>query len=148
VRQMTELTISRWQELRRRFSFYFPFLGVNGKRNDIKSLFIPNSFMRFYPLISIMSIGLMAIPSVAEGPRFRHKDPLIQQELVNSYSDLRAISNRALETRTKAQIQTTIPYRVGLTYFCTDCTTDAVCVSTGVGTGDFSRLSARTTACQ
>lgn len=50
-------------------------------------------------------------------------------------------------SKTLAQIQAITPTAVGQSYYCSNCTTDAVCVSTGTGPGAFSRVSARTTAC-
>jgi hypothetical protein len=51
-------------------------------------------------------------------------------------------------SKTLAQLGALTPVAAGETYYCSDCTTDAVCVSTGTAAGAFAGMSARTTACQ
>lgn len=45
------------------------------------------------------------------------------------------------------QLQAIAPSSLGIAYYCSDCTTDVLCVSTGTATGSFARVSARTTVC-
>lgn len=51
-------------------------------------------------------------------------------------------------SRTIAQIRAMTPSNAAEAVYCSDCTTDAICVSTGTGVGAFARSSARTTPCQ
>lgn len=50
-------------------------------------------------------------------------------------------------SKTLAQLQALTPTAVGQAYYCSNCSVDAVCVSSGTGVGAFTRYSARTTAC-
>ncbi len=49
------------------------------------------------------------------------------------------------KSQTKAQLLAAAPTAAGLLYYCSDCSTDGIVVSTGTGTGAFGRISARTT---
>lgn len=51
-------------------------------------------------------------------------------------------------SRTKATLQAMSPSQAGLIFYCSDCTTDGIVVSTGTGVGAFGRVSARGTAIQ
>lgn len=93
----------------------------------------------------ILFLLLLATPVHAEGPLFRHKDKVVSQEFENVYQDMRTIAPR-VPARTKAQLQALAPSRAGLIFYCSDCSTDGVVVSTGTGVGAFGRISARTTA--
>lgn len=57
------------------------------------------------------------------------------------YNDFKRFS------KTLAQILAITPDYAGQQYYCSNCTTDAVCISTGTGVGAFVRASARTTVC-
>jgi hypothetical protein len=48
-------------------------------------------------------------------------------------------------SRTKAQLLAISPTTAGMTYYCSDCSTDGLVVSTGTGVGAVARVSARTT---
>lgn len=50
-------------------------------------------------------------------------------------------------SKTKSQLRSLTPTAAGRIYYCSDCTTDAVCVSTGTATGSFSQMTSRTTVC-
>ncbi len=54
----------------------------------------------------------------------------------------------AAPSATIAVLGATTPGLVGQLYYCSNCTTDAVCVSTGTTVGSFSRATSKTTACQ
>lgn len=51
-------------------------------------------------------------------------------------------------SQTKAQLNALVPASAGLMYYCSDCTTDGIVVSTGTGTGAFGRISSRGTVIQ
>lgn len=53
-----------------------------------------------------------------------------------------------IPSKTLAQLAATIPSSVGQVSYCSNCTTDAVCVSTQTVTASWARTSAKTTACQ
>ena len=57
------------------------------------------------------------------------------------YNDFKRFS------KTLAQILALTPDYAGQQYYCSNCATDAICISTGTGTGAFVRASARTTVC-
>lgn len=91
----------------------------------------------------------LAVPLMAAGPKHNFEDSALNDEFENVYFDIGKIPQFIdLYSMTKSQIALLIPKRVGRLYFCSDCTTDAVCVSTGTTIASFSRLTARTTACQ
>lgn len=95
----------------------------------------------------LMLIFLFAAIGYCEGPLFRQKDPVTQQEFENAYQDLRSKS-AAVQFRTKAQLLIEVPTNFNLIYLCTDCTTDALVISTGTTIGSFARGTSRTTAVQ
>lgn len=92
---------------------------------------------------------LIASPLVAEGPQFRNKDTFVQQEFDNVYQDIRNMKAGAnvLTSNTLAQINALV-VAVGTLRYCSNCATDAVCVSTAAATNSFARLTSKTTACQ
>jgi hypothetical protein len=92
----------------------------------------------------IVLILFLAMPLCAEGPVFRHKDKITEQEFENVYQDLRQ-KQAAVSSKTLAQLQAFTPSRAGLTYYCSNCTTDGLVVSTGTTRGAFGRVSARST---
>lgn len=49
-------------------------------------------------------------------------------------------------SKTKAQLTAYAPPRVGLRFYCSDCTTDGDVISTGTAAGAFGRISAKSTA--
>jgi hypothetical protein len=51
-------------------------------------------------------------------------------------------------SKTLAQILATTPIAAGEQYYCSDCTTDTVCVSTGTDVGAFVSVSSRTVVCR
>jgi len=53
----------------------------------------------------------------------------------------------AIYSRTKAEIFAIDPVEVGEQYYCSNCTISNICISTGIAVGNFSDLSAKTTAC-
>lgn len=86
---------------------------------------------------------------VGVSQKYTFKDPKLDDEFGNVYKYLGAPAQFVdVYPLTKAQILGSTPQRAGRLYYCSDCATDAVCVSTGTGLGAFGRISARTTACQ
>lgn len=96
--------------------------------------------------VLLIFVLFFASPLIAEGPQFQHKDPYIQQEFENAYQDIRSILGFTLPSLTLTQINATV-VSPGTLRYCTNCTTDAVCVSTAAAINSFARLSVRTTAC-
>lgn len=107
-------------------------------------------------------ILLILLSNVSWGacPLYEHRnDPQMDLEVKNICSNIyNPISNTVtanqlvmngglqLKSLTLAQIQAVVGV-VGQEYYCSNCTTDAVCVSTSTKANTFVRLSARTTAC-
>lgn len=100
--------------------------------------------MRFF--ILIISVVLFSTYLMAEGPEFFHKDPIIYQEFENVYQSIK--KGNSLPSYTLSQFSSLVPKSVGSIYYCSDCTVDAVVVSTGTTIASFSRISSRTTAIQ
>lgn len=97
----------------------------------------------------VLLLLLLTSYAAASGPKHVFQDARLNDEFDNAYFDIGKIPQFIdIYSLTKAQILGLTPTRVGRLYFCSDCTTDAVCVSTGTLLGAFSRVSARTTACQ
>lgn len=109
----------------------------------------------------IAFIVFMAIPGWGACPLFQYKDdPHLNQEIQNICAN---ISNPVinggtantlamnggfqLKALTLSQIQSLQTPLLGQEYFCSNCTTDAVCVSTSTSKGSFSRTSNRSTVC-
>lgn len=90
---------------------------------------------------------LVASPLFATGPKYNFKDPKMNDELVNVYHDIGAPKLvYAFDSKTLAQIRTTIPRRPGMPLYCSNCSVP-VCVSTGTGVGAFTTFGSATTAC-
>lgn len=99
--------------------------------------------------MKVLFLIFLASSCMAAGPRYDYDDKKLNDEFSNVYYDIGKIPQLIdVKSFTKAEILTLTPERVGRLYFCSDCTTDAVCVSTGTTIASFSRLTARTTACQ
>lgn len=91
----------------------------------------------------------LSVPVWAAGPKYGYKDPRLNDEMNNIYMGLDKHPQFVeLYSYTKVQFATLTPRRVGAVFYCSDCTTDVVCAATGTATGAWSRISARTTACQ
>ena len=94
-------------------------------------------------------ILLLSAPCWGASQKYGYKDPHLNDEIGAIY---KALSNPTdfvdVRSFTKAQISGMTPKRAGRIYFCSDCTTDAIVVSTGTTLGAFSRISARTTSIQ
>ncbi len=67
-------------------------------------------------------------------------------QLGNVFTRTTLTGGTGFTSKTKAALQALAPEVVGETYYCSDCSTDALVVSTGTATGAFARVSARTTA--
>lgn len=94
-------------------------------------------------------ILLLALPCAASSPKYKHKDANLDDEVRNIYYLLSVKPEFVVpHLFTLAQIQSFSPTRAGEIYYCSTCVTDALCISTGTTRGAFSRVSARTTACQ
>lgn len=92
---------------------------------------------------------LILLPSVALGAsqKYVYKDPKLDDEITNIYKYLNLpASTTHLQGFTKAQLQAKTPRYTGELYYCSDCTTDAVVVSTGTTISGFGRLTSKTTA--
>jgi len=87
---------------------------------------------------------LICTPAMALGPKYSYQDPKLNDEFVNVYYN---IGKKNVNSATKSELQLLTPIRPGRIYYCSDCTTDAICVSTGTTIGAFSRVSSRTTSC-
>lgn len=53
-----------------------------------------------------------------------------------------------IPSKTLAQLASTVPSSVGQMSYCSNCTTDSVCISTQTVTASWARTSSKTTACQ
>lgn len=71
-------------------------------------------------------------------------NPVINGETANTISMNGAFQLKSL---TLSQMQSITNPLAGQEYYCSNCTTDAVCISTASIKGSFSRLSSRTTTC-
>lgn len=99
------------------------------------------------PMMNFLLILLLClIPASADGPNFKQKDTFVQQEFDIAYQDIRGLKSFIAPPLTLAQINASV-VAVGSLRYCTNCTTDAVCVSTAAAINSFARLSVRTTAC-
>lgn len=97
----------------------------------------------------LLFILFMTSPLMGSGPKYNFDNPHLNDEFENVYKDIGSGTDfLAVHPFAKATILGMTPKRTGLLYFCSDCATDAICVSTGTALGAFSRVSARTTACQ
>ena len=109
----------------------------------------------------IALILLFSSSAWAACPLYQYRDnPTMNQEMQNMCANiLNPVANTVtanqvvmnggfqLKSLTLTQIKAQVG-PVGQEYFCSDCATDAVCVSTSTKANTFVRLSARTTACQ
>ena len=93
-------------------------------------------------------ILLIASTAKAGGPLYRHKEATEQLEFENVYQDISRVKLPSATSQTLVQLQALTPASTGLIYYCSNCTVDAIVVSTGTSQGAFSRVSARTTAIQ
>lgn len=53
-----------------------------------------------------------------------------------------------LASKTLAQLAALTPTVAGIQYYCSNCVTDAICISTGTAIASFSRVTSKTTVCQ
>jgi len=92
--------------------------------------------------------GTISIPSGSVAWKFPSTNPTSGQTafLKVDNNGQMSITEAQPSLRTKAQLTALVPSVAGLMYYCSDCSTDGVVVSTGTGTGAFGRISARTTA--
>lgn len=82
----------------------------------------------------------------SQQPRF--PVPKSPDEIWQNDRDLQdQIEDLKVKTKTIAQLRT-MSAPITKTYYCSDCATDAMCVSTGTAVGSFSRFSSKTTPCQ
>ncbi len=95
--------------------------------------------------IRAMFLVLLTSPAYAVGPIFRHKDRFVQQEFDNVYHDLKSAKNVA-PSLTLNQLKSYTPGQVGIYFYCSDCATDGLVVSTGTTQGGFGRVSSKITA--
>lgn len=70
-------------------------------------------------------------------------NPVINGGTANTFTMNGAFQLKAL---TLSQMQSLTPV-IGQEYYCSNCTTDSVCVSTSAVKGSFSRVTSRTTTC-
>lgn len=90
--------------------------------------------------------------SHSEGPNFKHKDKIIQQEFDLAYQDIRTVRSVLnpfrFQSLTLAQIQATTATITGQAYYCSNCASTTICVSTGsTAARQFASPSSKTTAC-
>ena len=86
-----------------------------------------------YILGIVLSLGICVLLNGANTRNHRHDDPKINAEFDNVYLELKNL--RFLPLRTTAQLNATIPQRVGETYFNTD--TNELWISTGTAVNQF-----------
>lgn len=97
------------------------------------------------------TLFLILIPSVAlaGGPKYTYKTPPgLDDEINNIYHDIRA--PRPFDyyaPYTLAQLKTVTPTLSGQAYYCSDCATTPVCISTGTTIFGFSSFANKATAC-
>lgn len=53
-----------------------------------------------------------------------------------------------IKSKTITQLRTDLPASAGIMYYCSDCSTDGIVISTGISKGAVARISARTTSIQ
>lgn len=71
-------------------------------------------------------------------------NPIVNGETANTISMNGAFQLKSL---TLNQMQSIVNPLIGQEYYCSNCTTDAICVSTANVRGAFSRLTSRITTC-
>lgn len=96
----------------------------------------------------LLLILLLSGWAMAASPKYNYSDPRLNDEMDNIYNRLDRKIPTDPESFTKAQLTAMVPRKVGRLYYCSDCTTDGIVVSTGTGVGAFARVTARTTAFQ
>ena len=86
-----------------------------------------------YILGIVLSLGICILVNGANTRNHKHDDPKINAEFDNVYLELKNL--RYLPLRTTAELQSTVPQRLGETYVNTD--TFELWISTGTGINDF-----------
>lgn len=97
----------------------------------------------------LISLTGLFVICYGEGPKYRHDTPRIQFEFDNVYKDIRTIrvGVNVLDSKTLAQFRAYIPTKKGELYYCSDCSNQWVCVSTGTAIYQFAGVSSRTASC-
>jgi hypothetical protein len=106
--------------------------------------------IRLLILIPFLTLQASILRAESEQPPYDVPDSAISQIFQQVFLTLaeleRRLNNLAPPSKTKAELNTTTPSVPGLEYYCSDCSTDGIVVSTGTTQGAFGRISARTTA--
>lgn len=110
---------------------------------------------------TLLIIFICGSLSWAACPLYQYRqNPQLNQEIQNICANItnpvinggtanNMVMNGAFQLKalTLSQMQKIASPIIGQEYFCSDCVTDAVCVSTASLKGSFSRISSRTTIC-
>lgn len=91
----------------------------------------------------ILLVFFLVTPSFSASQKYTFKDSKLTDEFVNVYKYLN--NPKGIPSFTKAELLTITPRKAGEPFYCSDCTTDGIVVSTAVAPGGFGRISSRTT---
>ncbi|NJM10065.1 MAG: hypothetical protein HC883_04030 [Bdellovibrionaceae bacterium] len=126
------------------------YMMVNGAFPSVNVLEISDTAITLNraSVINFPNGGSLSIPSGSIDFTFPSANPPSGQTYFMKFDNNGAITGTEaqLGSRTKAQLLALTPTAAGIMYYCSNCTTDAVVVSTGTGVGAFARVTARTTA--
>jgi len=106
--------------------------------------------MRIITIIASFYILLLSFLVISDAAQPRRPRPATPDEVWQNDSDLFDEISKTrgrFESRTLAVIQAIIPLSVGESYYCSDCVSDAVCISTSTTQGEFSGVADRTSSC-
>lgn len=94
---------------------------------------------------AVIAILMLSVGAFAASPRYtKPSSPdQVYQNDQDLYDGIRALQ---IKVRTKAQLNLLTPDGAGIIYYCSDCATDGIVVSTAATQGGFGRISARGTA--
>jgi hypothetical protein len=93
-------------------------------------------------------ILLLAMPVVGgQQPPYEVEDPAVAENFREAFLGLTDLEKRlnVAPSLTKAELTAKVPDALGQVFYCSDCSTDALVVSTGPAQGAFARVSARST---
>lgn len=115
--------------------------GESGTSPQLKFLTAANNsnFLVLQSSVSMAAPLTLTLPSVAGSDG---------QTLLTDASGNLSFDTPSLTSKTHAQIVALTPKRTGQPYYCSDCSTVPVCVSTGTAVGAFSLITNKGSACQ
>lgn len=98
----------------------------------------------------LLTLPASILKADGEQPPYDIKDPVVAENFRQAFLKLSELELRitaaAPPVKTKAELAALTPTAPGLPYYCSDCATDGIVVSTGTTRGAFGRISARGTA--